>query len=172
MRMTLSYTTSGTQAGGDAVIRPEFGFSDALQIDAETTTVPKAGQLQVLFTTPGMSRPKAFIGADMRPVVIDLTNPYPVSLTELNVEKIIFRPVGLDAGVTFTAAVVHRVEDAALNEDIEMLTDLVALGAASADQRGALISLHSYRLSCARISRKGVTDPSYPRGERPVIGIA
>lgn len=95
------------QADGD---QPLFikGHFAKIQIDVETDADVTAGTLQVFFVTPGMNRPKALRGSDNSPVVIDLTQPYPVSLADLCLERLIFRPVGLDAARSYQVVVLSQ----------------------------------------------------------------
>lgn len=95
------------QADGDQAVFIEGRFAK-IQIDVETDADVTAGTLQVFFATPGMSRPKALRGSDGKPVVIDLIAPYPVSLEDLCLERLIFRPVGLDAARSYQVVVLSQ----------------------------------------------------------------
>lgn len=96
------------QADGDQSVFIEGRFAK-IQIDVETDADVAAGStLQVFFVTPGMSRPKSLRGADGKPVIIDLTVPYPVSLEDLCLERLIFRPVGLEAARSYQVVVLSQ----------------------------------------------------------------
>lgn len=155
-----------TQSAGDATLTFQTVETCRLQIDAMSTGA--TGKLSVSFVTPGMSTPKPFLDERSMPIAINLANPYPVVLTDVVAQSLVFRPEGLADGQSASVSVVMVLSDGALQllnaklleatVEINALEDLIALGAGSPDQKSRLIIWRSYRLLVCRLFKAGVTD--------------
>ncbi|GJE45878.1 tail fiber assembly protein [Methylobacterium soli] len=167
--MNITYTDKLdgiTQASGDATLTFKTIEPCELQIDAVSTGT--TGTLSVLFVTPGLSTPKAFVDERGLPVIINLARPYPAILSNLMVQSLVLRPEGLAADQTVSVSVVRTIGDGAIQllnaklleatVEINALEDLIALGAGSADQASHLTEWRTYRLLICRLFKAGVSD--------------